>query len=158
MYTQLRRHPEILLYLALRRIRVVHLVRHNHVDVIISEELARLTGKSHAPAGSRIDVPKVNLDTSTLVDRLRRRSRRAIQARSLVRLSTCPLLEATYEGLLEGDQEFARILGFLDIPGPVFPRQSKLAKRGSISHRDAIANYDEVRLALISTPYASLLR
>src|SRR5687768_11132775 len=46
MYGQLRKHPEILTYMMIRRLRVVHLIRRNHIDVIVSEEVAKLTGTS----------------------------------------------------------------------------------------------------------------
>jgi hypothetical protein len=158
MYAQLRKHPEILAYMAVQRIRVVHLMRRNHIDVIVSEELARLTGTSHARAGTRTDVPMVYLNPATLVDRIRRLSRRVGEARRLIRLSTCPILEATYEELLEGERECVRILRFLGISPSGSQVQSNLAKRGARNHREAIANYDEVRQTLSSTPFSIMLR
>jgi hypothetical protein len=158
MYGQLRRYPEILAYLAVRRVRIVHLVRQNHLDVIISEDLAKLTGTSHVPAGRQYQVPKVHLDTATLADRMRRRNRRPWQARWLIRLSMCRHIEVEYESLLEGDREFARIATFLQIEGAARRGESILAKRGSQSHRESISNYDEVRNALSSTRYSGLLR
>jgi hypothetical protein len=59
MYTQLREYPEILAYLAIRRIRVVRLTGRNQLDVIVSDDLARLTGTSHAEAGSKSGIPMV---------------------------------------------------------------------------------------------------
>jgi hypothetical protein len=158
MYGQLRRYPEIMAFLAFRRVRIVHLVRQNHLDVIISEELAKLTGASHVPAGRQYQVPKVHLDTATLADRMRRRNRRPQQARWLIRLSACPHIEVAYESLLEGDHEFARIATFLQIEGGARRGESVLAKRGSQSHRDSISNYDEVRDALSSSRYSGMLR
>jgi hypothetical protein len=158
MYTQLRKQPEILAYLAVRRVRVVHLVRHNHIDVIVSEELARLTGTSHAQAGTKSGLPMVFLDPATLVDRMRSRNRRPVAARHLIRLSTCPLLEVEYEKLLDGEQEFERICEFLNIPKPAIQVQSNLVRRGARSHRDSIINYDEVEQVLSSTPFSQMLR
>lgn len=158
MYGQLRRYPELLVFLVLRRVRIVHLVRQNHLDAIISEDLAKLTGTSHVSAEAAGDVPKIQLDPSTLADRMRRRNRRPRQARWLVRLSGCPRLEVTYESLLEGDGELARIAAFLGIDRGLNPTKSSLAKRGSASHRDSLLNYEEVRQALSSTPYAGMLR
>lgn len=158
MYGQLRRYPEVLAFLALRRVRVVHLVRHNHLDVIVSEELAKLTGTSHVAAGSNVDALKVHLDPGTLADRMYRRNRRPRQARCVLRLSTCRCLETSYEALLENEQEFARVINFLGIANPAPKPESSLAKRGGRSHRDAISNYDEVVRALSSTPFSGLLR
>jgi hypothetical protein len=158
MYAQLRKHPEILAYMAVRRLRVVHLMRRNYIDVIVSEELAKLTGTSHARAGTRTEVPLVYLNPATLVDQIRRLSRRSREARRLIRLSTCAILETTYEELLEGEREFVRILRFLGVSRPATQMQSHLAKRGTRSHRDAIANYAEVEQALNSTPFSRMLR
>jgi LPS sulfotransferase NodH len=157
MYSQLRVHPEILAYLALRRVRIVHLVRLNHLDVIISEELAKNTGASHVRAGTNANLSPVNLDTRTLVRRIRRVSRAPGKARFLIRLSACPILEVSYEALLGGQEEFTRVCDFLQISCASALR-SNLQKRGTGSHRDAIANYEEVRQTLSSTPFASLLR
>jgi LPS sulfotransferase NodH len=158
MYTQLRRYPEIVVYLAVRRVRIVHLTRRNHIDVIVSEQLARLTGTSHAKAGTAIAIPMVYLDPATLVDRIHTLNKKAAHARRLIRLFTCPVLEAAYEELLEGEQEFLRILDFLGVPRPATQAQSNLAKRGARTHRDAIVNYEEVRQVLNSTPFLSMLR
>lgn len=158
MYAQLRQYPEIIGYFAMRRVRIVHLTRGNHIDVLISEELARLTGASHAQAGESPEVPKVYLDPNTLVDRIRRLARMAEAVRLLIRLSTCQCLEVNYEAMLAGEQELERVLRFLEAPERVALASSRLAKRGVAGHRDAIANYAEVQLVLESTPYSQMVR
>jgi LPS sulfotransferase NodH len=158
MYTQLRRYPEILAYCALRRIRIVHLTRLNQIDVIVSGELARMTGSSHAQAGRNSQAPKVHISAASIggqIDRLCKRSR---QATRLIELSWCPTLEVHYESLLESEIEFDRVLDFLDVVRSSDPIQSKLVKRGHQSHREAIANYEEIRSELAGTPYAWMLR
>jgi hypothetical protein len=157
MYTQLRAFPEILAYLAWRRVRILHLVRRNHLDVILAEELASLTGTSHATAGQAQEFPKVILNASTLVDRLQRLRRRLAPARTIVRLSTCLSLEISYEALTDSEQEFNRVLDFLEVRRCPIPPRSTLVKRGVRSHRDAIANYDEVSEALAGTEFRRLL-
>jgi LPS sulfotransferase NodH len=158
MYTQLRAYPEILAYLAIRRVRIVHLTRCNHLDVIVSEELAKLTGISHAQVGTKAVAPMVSLDPATLVERMSRLRRMSAEARRLIRLSMCPCFEVTYEALLNGDQEFLPVLRFLGIAQPTAHLQSSLAKRGARSHRESISNYDQIRQVLHSTPFLSLLR
>jgi hypothetical protein len=158
MYSQLRRYPEIVAYMALRRVRIVHLLRLNLIDIVVSEELANITGTSHAQVGKPTGVPKVYLNPATLIDRISRRGRRPKQARSVMRVFGCPLLEVTYESLLESEREFARIVEFLDGRLPAAPFQSSLEKRGTGNHRDAIDNYDEVKQVLKSTPFSAMLR
>jgi hypothetical protein len=158
MYAQLRDHPEILVYLAVRRIHVVHLTRSNHVDVLVSEELARMTGRSHTRAGAKADSPKVHLDPHTLIDRIEKLRRTSELVRRLVRLSKCPCLEVSYEAMLAGDKELVRILDFLEVSGPIAQTPSPLAKRGVATHRDAIANFAEIQHILKSTPYSHMVR
>lgn len=157
MYSQLRRYPEILVYLALRRVRIVHLVRLNGIDVIVSEELARLTGVSHATGTEIGESPSIYIDPSNLVFRLQKLRRHAKFAEWVIRLSSCPHLTVNYEAMVQGDQEFLRILGFLDIPAPARQSQSILEKRGTRAHRDSISNYGAVKQALESTPFSDLL-
>jgi len=158
MYTQMRRYPEVIAYCALRRIRIVHLTRLNQIDVIISDELAKVTGTSHAQAGSEFHAPKVHIDASSLIDRIDRLCRKSKQVARLIRLSSCPTLEIQYESLLESDAEFARVLKFLNVVDPANYIQSKLAKRGHRAHQEAIANYEEIHRELEATPYSGMLR
>lgn len=158
MYTHLRRHPELLLYFAARRVSIVHLVRRNCLDIVVSEELARLLGTSHAQAGQKIDVAPVYIDPANLVDRLSRRRKNSEQINRLLRLSTCQHIEVTYEALRDGAQEFERLAKFLGLAQWSYGGRSNIAKRGTECHRDAIANYEEVRQALSSTQFLSLLR
>jgi hypothetical protein len=158
MYSHLQQQPEILAYLALRGVRIVHLVRRNHLDVIVSEELAKVTGTSHAVAGQELETPAVSLDAATLVDRITALERNVARARRIIRLSGCAAVEVSYEALLNGDDELDRIRFFLDIPpGPIGARSS-LVKRGARNHREAITNFDEVTNALSGTPFLRLLR
>jgi len=156
MYTQLRAYPEMLAYFALRRVRIVHLIRYNVLDVVVSEELARITGSSHMRAGDRGEAPKVTLDTATLINRLDRRQRAGRTARTLIRLTACRSLEVSYERLLSETDEFSKICDFLTVPRVVMVA-SQLEKRGTGLHRIAIANYDEVRTILRFTPYETML-
>lgn len=158
MYTHLRRHPELFAYFVAHRIKIVHLVRRNHLDVLVSEDLARLVGTSHAQVGTKIDTPPVYVDPTTVLERLKKRSRNAEQAKRLLKLTPCPCIEVTYEALLEGEKEFERIGKFIGLSMWKAQGQSNLAKRGTGRHSEAIANYEEVKRALTSTPYLSLLR
>jgi LPS sulfotransferase NodH len=72
MYSQLRQNPQILPYLVRRRVRIVHLVRENLLDILLSEELARVTGTSHISRDQALLQVQVALDPGTLVARVRR--------------------------------------------------------------------------------------
>ncbi|MBA2237372.1 MAG: hypothetical protein H0W24_01520 [Lysobacter sp.] len=72
MYSQLRQNPQILPHLVRRRVRIVHLVRENLLDIPLSEELARVTGTSHVSRDQALRQVQVALDPATLVARVRR--------------------------------------------------------------------------------------
>src|SRR5688572_16995325 len=72
MYTCLRTFPEICAYFVARRVRIIHLERENLLDILVSEELARVTGKSHTTSIQGGTVTKIRLDLTTLPERLAR--------------------------------------------------------------------------------------
>jgi LPS sulfotransferase NodH len=158
MYGQLKRYPEIAVYLSARKIRILHLVRQNLLDVVISEELARITGASHVRADVAHEVPRVVLEPTNLLRRLERRRRAVAVVSRILKLSTCPFIEISYEGLLSGPTELKRIGAFIGVPFTTNLPTSKLFKRGSANHRESIANYEEVRNVIAGTTYAPMLR
>ena len=158
MYGQLRRHPGVAIYLVTRRVHILHLIRQNLLDVVVSEELARATGASHVRADVVQEVPRVLLEPTGLVRRLDRRRRAVAIASRILKLSPCRSIEISYERLLSGPAELQRIWAFIGVPFSVEPPTSGLYKRGPASHRDAIENYTEVRDVLAGTQYAAMLR
>ncbi len=158
MYPQLRQYPELFVYFVSRRVRIVHLTRMNQLDVIISEERARVSGVSHIQAGAKRESASVSLNAATLVDRIRRLNSKPNQARRMLKWGKCQTLEITYEALLADTQEFARILSFLGIEDTSIELQSSLEKRGVLKHQEAVSNFEEVRRVLERTPYGHMLR
>jgi LPS sulfotransferase NodH len=109
MYTQLQKYPEIMAYLLVHRVRVVHLVRQNQVDVLISRAIKNKIRRAHVMSGD--DLPediRVEINPQKFVGRLERRQKKIETARRLLRWSTLPHLEVTYENLLK-DTSFLRI-------------------------------------------------
>lgn len=158
MYKQLRNYPEILAYLAVNRVRIVHLLRSNQLDVVVSEELARLTGVSHMQEGSRTALPMVHIDPETIVNRLTKLQEKPKKVRQLIRPFTYPMLEVTYEALLENGNAFERVLAYLDVKDSHTEAGSILVKRGVLGHRESIANYDEIKHRLSSSPFSHFVR
>lgn len=158
MYKQLRRHPEVIAYFVRHRVRVLHLVRSNHLDAVISNDVRRKTGRAHAVAGEPTTGPvKIELDPGTLVHRLARQERAVRRHRRLLRVSRLPHLEVSYEDLCRGASHFNPIWDFLCInPSRELP-ESNLIKMRSGSHADVLRNYGEVKAALAQSAYASLI-
>jgi len=158
MYDQLRAYPEILVYLLHRRVRVVHLVRENHLDVLISFALKREIGRAHVlDAKDRPREPTVELPTASLVRKLRRLQFKHDAARRLLRTTRLPHVEVTYEELVRDPGRFDRVLEFLGISADGREPRSHILKTRVGGQRDVVANYEEVERALASTRFAGLL-
>lgn len=159
MYSQLREYPEILPYLVLRRLRIVHLVRQNHLDVVISEALAHATGTAHVTVDDGVPAPVVvDLDPVMIVRRVRWLENKQRTMRALVRILPCPVLEVSYESLCEGDAAFERVAGFIGAgAGGVSQPASRLVKRQRLPHEQVLRNYGDVATALTRAGYQRLL-
>lgn len=158
MYGQLARYPEILAYFIRHRTRVVHLVRHNHLDVLISYEVKAKIGRAHLLSGQSAPSDVwVELDIESLVRRLEWLQKKQRIARRLLNWSKLPHLEITYEELLRDQAHFRPIWDFLSIePEQAIP-ESSLVKIRRGEQRDVIRNYDQVEAALSKSQFVSLL-
>lgn len=158
MYSQLRRYPEILPYLVRNRIRAVHLVRRNHLDVLISFAIKREIGKAHVLSPSdRPSEVTVELDTTSLLRDVRKLELKHSVGRKVLRLARLRHLEVAYEDLVADPARFDLIREFLELPGSQELPQSNILKTRTGRQRDVVANYDDVCAALQGTKFAALL-
>jgi len=159
MYKQLGLYPEIIAYLIWHRIRVIHLVRRNHLDVMLSYAVKAKLGRAHLLVGQAApDELRVELDTRNLIRRFIWLQRQQNIATKLLTWSRLPHLEVIYEDLVRDQAyHFHRIADFLSINlGEQMP-QSPLAKIRKGTYRDMISNYDQVKRVLSNSEFASLL-
>ena len=158
MYKQLGLYPEILAYLIKHRVRVVHLVRQNHLDVMVSFAVKAQLGRAHLLSGQAApDDIRVELDTDTLIEQLEWLRRKQNIARKLLIWCRLPHLEVTYEGLLRDQGHFRQIRDFLSIGSDEQLARSNVVKIRKGGQRDVIRNYNEVREALVNSKFAPLL-
>jgi LPS sulfotransferase NodH len=155
MYGQLQAYPWLLAYIALRRVRVVHLVRTNLLDVILSRKTAEARRQYHAQASDSVDHVAVHLQTEQLVSQLESLQRSVDTIRRLLRLLPAPCLEVSYEHLTVGQTALDDVLQFLNVtPKPLSSRLTKLNRDAKPS---LIANYQEVEDALRGTRFECFL-
>lgn len=155
MYRQLLRQPEILPKMVQDRYHIVHLVRENYLDVMISEAIMRKRGKAHS--NKEVESQSVRLNPSSLVRILTAKKWRVDAARFVLRALSLPILEVSYESLLEDlEVTLQGTTDFLSVP-PYTGYESDFKKISSAPDWERIENYEEVREVLASTPFASLL-
>ncbi len=158
MYKQLGFYPEILFYLMRHRIQVVHLVRRNHLDVMLSYAIKAKTGKAHLLKGQALpNELRVELDTRNLVKKLAWLQKQQDIARKVLVWCRLSHLEIAYEDLVRNQIQFHLIEDFLSINSREQMAQSALTKIRKGGHRDVIGNYDEVKKVLSNSQFAGLL-
>jgi LPS sulfotransferase NodH len=158
MYAQLGLYPEILPYLIWHRIRIIHLVRRNHLDVLLSYTIKAKVGQAHLLAGQAAPEDlRVEMNTKDLVKKMGRLQKKQNLARRLLAWSRLPHLEIAYEDLLSDPAHFDWILNFLAVEPGENSQPSSLVKIRRGGHREVISNYDEVKEVLASSQFASLL-
>jgi hypothetical protein len=140
------------------QINVLHLVRNNHLDVIISREVRRATNTTHRVESSTgANLVQVTLDPQDTVRRLRALQRNINLARRLIRLSPVPSLEISYEALLEDYANFEPVWEFLHISKKQAKLESRLVKLVRGDYPELIRNYDDVQQVIKDTEFAYLL-
>jgi LPS sulfotransferase NodH len=157
MYSQLRRYPEVLPYSLWRRIGVIHLVRRNHLDVLVSFAIKRQIERAHILQGQEHPRVRVRLAPDSLVRDIKRLQLKHGVARRLLRVTRLRHIEVGYEELIRDASRFEDVFRFLNLALPVSVPRSNIVRTRAGSQRDVIENYDEVRRALAGTPYSSLL-
>ena len=158
MYQQLGHFPEILFYLMRHRVRVIHLIRQNQLDVLVSAVIKANIGRAHILSGQAApDKIKIALQTEDLVQQLEQLRRRQSIARKLLVWCKLPHIEVIYENLVRDKNQFQAIWNFLSIDPGNHAGQANIVKTRRGGYRDVIVNYDEVKEALANTSFAALL-
>jgi LPS sulfotransferase NodH len=158
MYSQLTRISRPLMpALWMKRVRIIHLIRRNALDVVLSKEAgAARGGRLHAREGNQVERVRLSLDTESLLRRMTLHERAIAGARVRFKRVGLPYTEVVYEDLAADESRFASLFEFLGVePAPV---SSSLQKLNPTAHEELIENYGEVREALQGTEFATLLR
>ncbi|RIK42580.1 MAG: hypothetical protein DCC55_08340 [Chloroflexi bacterium] len=163
MYSQLRIYPEILVYLRVQNIKTIHLVRKNHLNVLISKKLVQSRGQFHVLINQENeeqeneDVQKVYLEPEKLIPEMTRMARRINLVGSILRMLRIPHYEVIYEELAANKGCFEPILRFLKLDSEGVVPQSSLRKIANKRHIDLISNYNEVKRALATSEFRDLI-
>jgi hypothetical protein len=153
MYSQLRVARPLVPMLVLKRPRIVHLIRRNALDIVLSKETGAARGALHAKSGEDVRPVTVRLPTENLLDRLAAHENEVERARRRLRRLRLPYLEVGYEDLVrDQEQGFASVFEFLGVPATT-ELSSSLQKLNPTSHEQVIENYDEVRALLAGTRF-----
>lgn len=153
-YAQADKHPDILEWAAEKNVAIIHLVRENALQTIVSSATARKRGIAHST--SHVKPVTVWMPPFKLRIKLTRLTHRIDTYRSI--LIRNRHLEVTYEDLAtRHETEINRVLDFLNIAQCQRPLTSKLVKLNSHSLEEIIENYEDIKGALSDTPFERFL-
>jgi hypothetical protein len=159
MYDRLLRYPEILLYLRAHSVRVLHLIRANVLDLFLSREALPRRSAAHAWSPAELEPVRVPVDAARLASALARLRRDQAIARRVLAALRLPVYEFSYEAALADDAILSEALTFVGIHhAEGIDLSATMLKLAPLSHREGIANFEEVEQALAGTRFAGLLR
>jgi LPS sulfotransferase NodH len=159
MYRQASLNPGLLPYLSLRRVRVVHLIRTNLLDSVVSYEAARARRVFHVQRGEPLTNVHVRLDADSLLDRLEQHDFSVTRSRARLSTLRFPFREIFYEELVGSrrDEKLAQVLDFLGARPDVGALDSPFVRVNAAPHAELIENYEEVRGVLNGSRFEWML-
>jgi LPS sulfotransferase NodH len=158
MYSHLKAHPEILFYLMVKRISVIHLIRQNHLDVIVSRQVKHKTGRAHVLVGEqKPEKVLIELDTQTLIKTIQELQNKQDVIRKLLHRFHLRHIEVIYEDLVRDRDRFNPIWNFMAIDTLGYLPPPKLVKIRRGGHAEVIRNYNEVKAVLMDSAFANLI-
>lgn len=148
----------LLPYVAAKRVRVLHLVRRNKLDLLLSAEVAAARGVRHARAGDDLAPSTIRINTQELESELDYALRKERIVRRLISGLRVPQLEVAYEDLvLDTSGVYRRIVEFLSVdPGEHEPHW-RMRKVIETTREETVENYDDVVRALRGTKHGVFL-
>lgn len=157
MYNQFLRYPEVLLKLIFDQYKIIHLVRENYLDLVISQ--ANLAKYRLAHSDKSVTLDPLYLEPSLLLKKLDSLERKIERAKQLINLIPLPKKTVIYEDLCKNrDVVLDEIAQFLEVETSGISFETKQKKINKGSYQDKIENYDEVVKTLTGTRFENFLK
>jgi hypothetical protein len=159
MYDQLWKNPGVWIYMIRHRVRIVHLVRDNLLDIVLSAETVKARKQPHALEGHTVETPAVMINPQALLPALKSLEFRVKVARWLLTLLPVNYLELSYEQLIASPSLLDEVFAFLDVSVPSkSPALVSRFKKLNVSRQsDLIENYAEIVRVLKGTRFERFL-
>ena len=153
MLYQTRLFPLTKKWLNNKEIKKIVLVRHNPLDIYISEQRAKTFGRAHVEVNEKLIQKKIKLNTKNLLKKLKKIEKENHILTNFAKRNKTLLIQ--YEDFPEWDKMIAKVIDFLGVEkenlDPVLQKRSK----GHIE--DDIENYKELIGILKNTPFEKYL-
>lgn len=158
MAGQLRPYRQVWAYLILRRVAVVHLVRANLLEALVSERVAAASERWHIQQGEPTqDEVRVELDVEEVLREIAMRADVVERTRRRLARLQFRHVEVRYEDLVASEGAFLRLCEFLGLGDVAQRPQSVLVRSRTVPAAEVVKNYEEVVEALRRSRFAYLL-
>ena len=152
MYNQIKENPEFLIKILLDKYRIIHMVRKNHLDVLISQVVGQKYGVYHIKKSNTV-TRSVFIDTSSLIKTLDFHENKYQLVKAILNILPLPVLEVNYESLVSDKNKTSElILDFLQVDSKLSTLESPLKKVNPGSYKDKITNYEQVEKIIKQHP------
>jgi LPS sulfotransferase NodH len=158
MYGQFGAYPELQELLSRRGVAVIHLIRDNLLDLLISKQTAVARDLFHARGDVKVSPVHIRVNIGALEAHLRDQEDEVERARCKLDALGWPTLETRYESLVSDPGAFGGLLRFLGVSDPDRPLISELRKINTPNQKEIVENYDEMAKKLSGTRYDQFLR
>ncbi len=139
--------------------KIIHLVRQNYLDIILSRTNAWGKGKKGIVlTREKVEIEPVYLEPQSLLKEIYEIEFKQKVFKNIINFLPNPAMLVTYESLLkERDKILDSISTFLRVENSGITYSSPYVKISQGTYKDKIANYEEVKKALSGTIFESLL-
>jgi len=139
-------------------IRIIHLIRHNVLEVYLSFLKARKTGVYHSESEHNITENKYTVDIEDAVSTM---ERMVEERKEIINLfPDNPVFEISYEDIFGSETREERmqsLFNFLGVKSDFLPETPGLKKVRASKLENAVANYDELCEGLKNTSFAAYI-
>ncbi len=160
LYDRLSAQKEILGKIVLDRYKIIHLIRENHLDAIISARRAWVNGKrAMVQTTKEVKMEATYIDASSLLEEITQRELRIEKYQKIVNFLPNASLTIAYDALYGNTEKtLSAIANFLKVKDSGISYKSDLKKISKGGYKDKIANYEEIKMVLSGTKFESLLQ
>ncbi len=158
MYNHLRKKPEIMSKLIWDRYKIIHLIRENHLDALLSYKHAEKTNIYHVK--THVNMIPIHFEPLILLKKIEDRDKEMKKITRILTTLPNPVFTITYDKLRNDTQKsLQEIVYFLRIPSniPFLSFKSELKKINCMHHCDTIENYKEIKEMLSTTRFYNLI-
>ncbi len=158
MYNHFHKKPEILSKLIWDHYKIIHLIRENHLDALLSYKHAETTNIFHVK--THVDMIPVHFEPLILLREIEDRDKEIKKVTRILTTLPNPVFTITYENLRNDTQKnLQEIVRFLRIPIdiPLLSFKSELKKINRMHHCDTLENYQEIKEVLSNTRFRNLI-